>query len=214
MSRRPSGYEISYALLCQRLRGALANAVLAGPGAAGIGSGPWQVSAALYMLLMGHPVDRRGRCRSCRRSGAVLGFRRRRCRVHGEARFWLLQQPAEFLLSRLVCELGLTDLPPAQDSATHTAARDLGDTDVLPRAEPDPSDPRTEPFQTPAVPPPLPPRQAGQMPTGCGRRRHRTSGSRSAPLSLSSAVTGHWTRHGLVEMPPGALGPMPRRTRR
>jgi hypothetical protein len=66
---------------------------------------------------MAHSVDRRGRCRSCRRPGAVLGLRRRRCRVHGEARF-CLQQPAEFLRSRLVCELGLTDLPPAQSSVT------------------------------------------------------------------------------------------------
>ncbi|MGH3571946.1 MAG: hypothetical protein ACRDR6_25465 [Pseudonocardiaceae bacterium] len=156
---RPSEYEISYALLCRRLRGALENAVLAGHGADGIGSALWQANAALYMLLMGHPVDRRGRCRSCRRSGAVLGFRRRRCRVHGEARFWLLQQPAEFLHSRLLGELGLTDLPSAQDSATHTTARDSGDTDVLPRAVPGPSDPPTERFQTPAVSPPLPPRR-------------------------------------------------------
>lgn len=158
MSRRPSEYEISYALLCKRLRGALENAVLAGPGADGIGSVPWQANAALYMLLMGHPVDRRGRCRSCRRSGAVLGFRRRRCRVHGEARFWLLQQPAKFLHSRLLGEFGLTDLPSAQDSATHTTARDSGDTNLLPRVVPGPSDPRAEPLQTPVVPPPLPPR--------------------------------------------------------
>ncbi|MBV8994046.1 MAG: hypothetical protein JO115_11085 [Pseudonocardiales bacterium] len=159
MSRRPSECEISYALLCQRLRGALENAVLVGHGADGIGSVPCQASAALYMLLMGHPVDRRGRCRSCRRSGAVLGFRRCRCRVYGETRFWLLQQPAEFLHSRLVCELGLTDRPPAQDSPTRTAARNRGDADVLPRVEPGTSDLGTEPSQTPTVPPSPPPQR-------------------------------------------------------
>jgi hypothetical protein len=114
---RPSVSETSYALWCQRLRGVLADAVQARPDAAGeIGSVPCLASAALYALLMTHPVDRRGRCRSCRRPGAVVGFRHRRCRVHGEARFWLLQQPAEFLRSWLVCEWGLTDLPSAQHS--------------------------------------------------------------------------------------------------
>ncbi|MGH3987302.1 MAG: hypothetical protein ACRDTZ_08285 [Pseudonocardiaceae bacterium] len=152
--KEPSAPEASYAWLCERLRGVLVDTVLAGHGAEGIGSVPSQASAALYALLRGHPVDRWGRCRSCRRPGAVLGFRRRRCRVHAETRFWLLQQPTEFLHSRLVCELGLTDLSPAQSSATPTAAGDPGDTDVLPGIEPDPSDPRTEPVQTPAVPPP------------------------------------------------------------
>ncbi|MGH3814345.1 MAG: hypothetical protein ACRDUV_18150 [Pseudonocardiaceae bacterium] len=156
----PTASEASYAWLCERLRAVLVDAVQAGRGAAGgIGSVPCQASAALYALLMAHPVDRRGRCRSCRHPGAVLGCRRRRCRVHGEARFWLLQQPAEFLHSRLVCELGLTDLPPAQDSTSPTAARDLGDTDVVSGIEPDPSNPCTTPVQTPAIPPPLPPRR-------------------------------------------------------
>jgi len=183
MSRRPSEYEIRYALLCQRLRGALENAVLAGHGADGIGSVPCQASAALYMLLMGHPIDRRGRCRSCRRSGAVLGFRRHRCRVHGEARFWLLQQPAEFLQSRLVCELGLTDQPPAQDNPTRTAAHNRGDADVSPRVEPSTSDPRTEPFQTSTVPPPLP-----QGAPGRDGRTPLTAGSGCTPTALDPAV--------------------------
>ena len=105
--------------LREALHSVLVAAVEASPGAAGgIDSIQSRACAALYVLLMAHSVDRRGRCRSCRRPGAVLGLRRRRCRVHGEARFCLLQQPAEVLRSRLVCELGLTDLPPAQSSVT------------------------------------------------------------------------------------------------
>ncbi|MGH3842742.1 MAG: hypothetical protein ACRDS0_15045, partial [Pseudonocardiaceae bacterium] len=146
--------------LREALRGVLSAAVESGPGAAGgIGSIQCRVFATLYVLLGAHPVDRRGRCWSCRRPGAVLGFRRRHCRVHREASLWL-QQPEWFLRSQLVSELGLTDLPPAQGSATPTAAGDAGDdTDVLPRIEPNPSDPQSERVQTPAVSPPLPPRR-------------------------------------------------------
>src|SRR5919107_563067 len=80
---------------------------------------------------MDHAVDRQGRCRSCRRPGAAFGLRRRLCRVHMKAEFWL-QQPKEFLRSTLVRGLRVTDLPPDRASATG----DLGDTDVLPRAQP------------------------------------------------------------------------------
>lgn len=144
--------------LREALRGVLVAAVESEPGAAGgMDSIQSRACAALYALLMAHPVDRQGRCRSCRRPGAVLGMRHRRCRMRSAAHFWLLQQPADFLRSRLVCELELTDLPPAQHSATPATTHDLGDTDVLPRLEPDPTDPRTEPLQTSAVPSPLPP---------------------------------------------------------
>ncbi|MGH3763771.1 MAG: hypothetical protein ACRDS0_37030 [Pseudonocardiaceae bacterium] len=137
------------------LRGVLCAAVESGPGAVGgVGSLQCRVFATLYALLGAHPVDRRGRCWSCRRPRAVLGFRRRHCRVRGEARVWL-QHPEWFLRSRLISELGLTDLLPAQGSANPTAAGDVGDdTDVV-----DPSDPRSERFQTPAVSPPLAPRR-------------------------------------------------------
>ncbi|MGH3901122.1 MAG: hypothetical protein ACRDTA_23310, partial [Pseudonocardiaceae bacterium] len=135
------------------LRAALRAAVESGPGSeGGIDSIQHRACAALYVLVTAHSVDRRGRCRLCRHPGAVFGFRRRHCRVHGEARVWL-GQPEWFLRSRLINELGLTDVPPAQDSATPTAAGDPGDTDVMPGIEPDPSDPRSEPVQTPAVPP-------------------------------------------------------------
>jgi hypothetical protein len=63
--------------------------------------------------------------------------------------------------SRLVSELGLTQRPPGQHSATLTAAGGgLGNTDVVPRIKSDPGNPRTEPVQTPAVSPPLPPRSS------------------------------------------------------
>lgn len=114
----------------------------------------FRACAVLYLLLCDHSVDQRGRCRSCGRSGGLLGLRRRRCRVHVKADYWL-RQPAELLHCLLARELGLTDLPPAHDSATHLAAGDLGDTDVLSSVEPDFTDPRTEPRQIPAIPPPL-----------------------------------------------------------
>jgi hypothetical protein len=65
---------------------------------------PYRASAALYFLLMDHPVDQRGRCRSCRRPSATFGLRRRVCRVHMKAEFWL-QQPTDFLRSAFVCGL-------------------------------------------------------------------------------------------------------------
>ncbi|MGH3871545.1 MAG: hypothetical protein ACRDSR_08550 [Pseudonocardiaceae bacterium] len=125
------------------LRDVLSAAVDLRAGAVGeISSLQYRVFATLYVLLGAHAVDRRGRCWLCRRSGAVLGFRRRRCRVHGEASVWL-QQPEWFLRSRLISESGLFDLPPAQGSPTPTAAGDVGDgIDVVLRIEPDPSDPR------------------------------------------------------------------------
>jgi hypothetical protein len=193
------------------LRAALRAAVQSGPGGAGgIDSIQHRACAALYALVMAHPVDRRGRCRSCRRPGAVLGFRRRHCRVQGEVRVWF-EQPEWFLRSLLVSELGLTDLPPAQGSATPTAAGDPGDTDVLPGIEPDPSDPRSEPVQTPAVPPPLPPRWfprvgrpdpethggAGDDPEGPRSRRVPPGDPSLGPcrsLLLTGAEHGAWAR--------------------
>ncbi|MGH3871455.1 MAG: hypothetical protein ACRDSR_08085 [Pseudonocardiaceae bacterium] len=85
--------------ICEVLRGILHDGAQAGPGVAGrIGSIPYQAVAALYTLLINHPIDRRGRCRSCRRPCAVFGFRRRHCRIHGEAQVWF-GQPEWFLRS-------------------------------------------------------------------------------------------------------------------
>jgi hypothetical protein len=58
----------------------------------------WRAGAVLYLLLRDHPINRWGRCRSCRYTGTIIGFRRRRCRVHITANYWLLRQPDEVLL--------------------------------------------------------------------------------------------------------------------
>lgn len=104
----PSVHQTSNKLLREALHEVLRAAVQAGPGAAnGIGSVPCRAVAALYLVLLNHPIDRRGRCRSCRRPGAVFGRRRRRCRVHGAAHLYL-RESGEFLLSHLARELGMT----------------------------------------------------------------------------------------------------------
>lgn len=92
------------------LRGVLRTVVESEPGAADviekIGSIRWRAAAVLYLLLRDHPIDRWGRCRSCRRSGAIIGLRRRRCRIHITVSYWLLRQPNEaLLLSHIADEL-------------------------------------------------------------------------------------------------------------
>lgn len=107
-SRQTSSvHQKSYELLCEVLGRLLVSVVHAGSGAAGgISALPCRASAALYSLLLDHPVDRRGRCLCCRRPGALFGRRRRRCRVHIAAQYWL-RHPDEVLLSHLSNELGL-----------------------------------------------------------------------------------------------------------
>jgi hypothetical protein len=147
-----SVHQRSYDLLCRALRRILHDAVQAGPGAAGgIGTIECQAVATLYLLLLDHPIDRQGRCRSCRRPGAVFGSRWRRCRVHIKANLCLHQLDEVLMLSLLSHELGLAT---ASQSATGAApgpapASDPDDTDVLPAIEPDVS----VPSQTPVVPP-------------------------------------------------------------
>ncbi len=108
--------------------------------------------AALDSLLAAHPLDRRGRCRSCQRPG-WLGRRRRVCMVYVEARYWLWQ-PTHRVRDHLASELGV-DLAPVPEAADPEA------TEVLPGVEPGLSDPPTDPLQTPAVPP-IPRFQAGR----------------------------------------------------
>lgn len=157
VSRDRSVYQTSYHMNCEALRTVLRAAMDSCRGdRSALGSVPCRAVAALYMLLLGHPVDRRGRCRSCRRPGAVFGRRWRRCRVHGEASMWL-HQPATFLCPHLARELELVSTEPLPsystvsedryDSAASAAGRD--EIDVLPRMAPDPI-PLTTP-RTPAV---------------------------------------------------------------
>jgi hypothetical protein len=95
--------QTSYDLVCQLLRGFLRDAVQsARDGRGEVGSVACRATATLYGLLLDHPVDRRGRCRSCRRPGEVLGWRRRRCRVHRQAHFHLHHPDDAFFLGHLV----------------------------------------------------------------------------------------------------------------
>ena len=82
----PSVHQTSYQLLCESLERVLVG--VTGSGAA-VGLVEVRSVAALYELLRDHPVDRRGRCRSCRRPGGIVGLRRRRCRVYRAAHFYL-----------------------------------------------------------------------------------------------------------------------------
>jgi hypothetical protein len=160
---RCSVHQTSYAVMCELLRRVLGDAVESGPGAAGgIGSVACRATAALYAVLMDHPIDRRGRCQSCGRTGALLG-RPRRCRVYITAGYWLHQPDNVFLLTHLAGELGLGDpLPPGAGAAptrsTPTGATpvcDQNDSDLLPRIAVDSC---TASAQSPAVSPPPCPR--------------------------------------------------------
>ncbi|MGH3940322.1 MAG: hypothetical protein ACRDTG_17150 [Pseudonocardiaceae bacterium] len=118
--------QLSHQHLCATLRAILVETVQAGRRAAeGISTVPCQAVATLYLLLMSHPLDRRGRCRSCRHPRAVLR-RRRGCQIHREANVWL-RQPPEFLRTQLAGELGLAirQHPDADPGAppTHGGAR-------------------------------------------------------------------------------------------
>lgn len=99
----PSAYQTTYALLCEAMRRLLRDVVEAGCGGR-IGSVEYRASGALYALLAAHSVDRRGRCRACRRRGIVVGRGNRRCRVYVEANYWL-HYPEMMLLRQLASEL-------------------------------------------------------------------------------------------------------------
>jgi hypothetical protein len=106
--------QTSHRLVCDALREVLRQTPQAGPGVAGeIDSIRYRACAVLYSLLLDHPLDQRGRCRCCRRSGAMIGPRRRPCRIHLRASYWLLRQPKETLRPfwHLADELGLGAVP-------------------------------------------------------------------------------------------------------
>lgn len=137
-------YQTSYHLLREGLRAALVDAVHSAHTGEGIGAVPCRAGATLELLLAAHRVDRRGRCRSCRRPG-WLGRRRRICMVYEQAHFWL-HQPFEVVLRHLAAELHVT--PPSLDETDDET--DPQATDVLPRIS---SDPSTGRLPTPAVTP-------------------------------------------------------------
>jgi hypothetical protein len=139
-------HQTRYRLLVELLRRFLVAAVESG-NPARVCSVACQAVATMYTLLLGHPVDRRGRCRSCRRPGAVVGLGRHRCRVFIGAGFYLLNS-GEFLCSHLARELGLPgpptretdDLPEPGDSAG-VAPAGAPETGVLPAVAPGVRDP-------------------------------------------------------------------------
>jgi hypothetical protein len=146
--------QVSYDLICRMLRSVLRNGVEGGPvGADGIGSIQFRASVALYGLLLDHPIDRLGRCRSCRRPGAVLGRPSRRCRVYMKAQHWLHHPDGQFLLTQLAGELRL--------AIAGTVAIDQNTTYALPGMESEPGDPPADSPQTPTVPP-ISPAPAGR----------------------------------------------------
>lgn len=106
--------QTSHRLVSEALGEDLRQAVLAGPSALDrADSIRYRVSAVLYLLLRDHSIDRRGRCRFCRRPGAMITIRRQPCRILIKARYWLLRQPDEAqLLSLLAAELPASPLLP------------------------------------------------------------------------------------------------------
>lgn len=139
----PAVHQTEHGLLCEALREFLVGEVASSRGPGGCGG----AGAALYSLLTGHPVDRRGRCRSCRDSG-WWGRRRRVCMVFLKTHYWL-RQPTHAVITHLASEWGV-DVPASPDTASPE------NTEVLPKVV---DDPPTDRLQTPAVSSPLPPQR-------------------------------------------------------
>jgi hypothetical protein len=152
----PSVCQTNHALLCRLLRKILIDGAQAGCDAdGGIRSVQFRASAALYALLLAHPLDQQGCFRSCPSPSAVFGYRRR-CWVHRQTSYWL-RQPADFLHSRLANEWGLAapSLPSVALRPTGTTAAGRPIRMALTRCPR--SRPPIQPLQTPVVPstPPL-----------------------------------------------------------
>ena len=110
----PSVQQATYGVAYTELRRVLRAGVQAGPGAEeGLNSLLCRVTGALYALLMAHPIDRRGRCRRCRRPGSVIGRRRQSCAVYVEVNHWL-HHSDERLRTQMAHHWGLTPSPPAR----------------------------------------------------------------------------------------------------
>ncbi|MGH3845907.1 MAG: hypothetical protein ACRDS0_31485 [Pseudonocardiaceae bacterium] len=121
------------------------------------------------------------------------------------------------LRSWLISELGLTVLPPVEGSTTPTAVGDgEEDTDAVPRIEPDPRDPPSEPFQTRRLVPASAPHVPQGGTTGLLRRALRRP-HLASPLcpAVARGVPGHWLAGWLpvessapdVGLPPASRSP-------
>ncbi|MGH3934554.1 MAG: hypothetical protein ACRDS1_06185 [Pseudonocardiaceae bacterium] len=133
-----SVYQASHGRLRGVLRGALRAAMDSESGVASMG---FRAGVALDSLLAAHPVDRRGRCRSCRGRG-WLARRRRVCMVFQQAHYWL-RQPTDRVITHLASEWGV-------DVLALPGATGLAGTKVPSRVA---DDSPTDYLQTPAVPP-------------------------------------------------------------
>jgi hypothetical protein len=97
--------QTNHRLICDALR----ETMRAGPGAIErVSSIRYRASAVLYLLLLEHPIDGRGRCWSC--PGVLSGLRPRPCQIHVKASDWLLHHPDEVLRSHLAREFGAASL--------------------------------------------------------------------------------------------------------
>ena len=84
--------QTNHRLICDALREALR----AGPGAVEkVGSLRYRASTVLYLLLLEHSLEGRGRCWSC--PGVLSWLRPRPCQIHVKARDWLQHRPDEVL---------------------------------------------------------------------------------------------------------------------
>lgn len=98
--------QTSYRLVCEAPR----ETMRAGPGSLGrVGSIRYRASAVLYLLLLDHPIDWRGRCRFC--PGVMIGLRPRPCQIHFRASDWLPHHSHEVVLSHLAREVGAGSVP-------------------------------------------------------------------------------------------------------
>lgn len=169
IDKGPSVYQTGCAVVRRELRAGLLDAA-GGAGADGFGSVVYRAAVALYALLLEHPVDRRGRCVSCRRPESVIGRCRRRCRIYPVARYWLYQRGTALSASRLGTELGLSVArvrPPGAGSGldragitvtgragahpTDEAAPSGGDTGIRPPVVADPGERPTTPLSPVAL---------------------------------------------------------------
>lgn len=157
-SRYRSVDQTSHRLVCEALR----ESVRAGLGAFGrVGSIRYRASAVLYLLLLEHSIDWRGRCFSC--PGVMIGLRPRPCQIHLRASDWLLHHFPEVLLSHLAREFGAGSVPSSGAAGasrwpglTVRARTDPGEIDSGSRAA---GESRTDLLRTPVVPFPLPVRE-------------------------------------------------------
>ena len=117
-------YQTEHDLLREMLRRFLVAEVQSACDAGQCGRMVCGAVAALDSLLAAHPVDRRGRCRSCRRP-RWLGRRRWVCMVYVEARYWL-RQPTPRVRAHLASELGVDPPAPPPEAA------DPETTEILP----------------------------------------------------------------------------------